>query len=121
MSDPAFGLSAEDRQLVERLHQTSAVLQQTKYDLQQKMRSGTLSDAEVIEASAKVKEITDTVQKLEIQAVATILDRMRATTDALNAATGNLAVELATLKRVRQILDLATTVLGIASKLIAVA
>jgi|JI10StandDraft_1071094.scaffolds.fasta_scaffold948868_2 hypothetical protein len=112
------GLSAEERQFVEQLQQTGAVLQQTKYELQEKMRSGALSDEEVIETSRTVKEITDKVQKLEIQAIASIVDRMRANTDALNAATGNLAVELATLKRVRQLLDFASKVLGIAGKVL---
>ncbi|MBL8706427.1 MAG: hypothetical protein JNM30_16365 [Rhodospirillales bacterium] len=114
------GLSAEERQFVEQLQQTGAVLQQTKYELQEKMKSGTLSDDEVIETSRTVKEITDKVQKLEIQAIAAIVDRMRANTDALNAATGNLAVELATLKRVRQLLDFATKVLGVAGKILTV-
>lgn len=114
------GLSAEERQFVEQLQQTGAVLQQTKYELQEKMKSGTLSDDEVIETSRTVTEITDKVQKLEIQAIAAIVDRMRANTDALNAATGNLAVELATLKRVRQLLDFATKVLGVAGKILTV-
>jgi len=112
------GLSAEERLFVEQLQQTGAVLQQTKYELQEKMCSGALSDEEVIETSRTVKEITDKVQKLEIQAIASIVDRMRANTDALNAATGNLAVELATLKRVRQLLDFASKVLGIAGKVL---
>ena len=94
------------------------MLQQTKYELQEKMRSGALSDEEVIETSRTVKEITDKVRKLEIQAIAAIVERMRANTDALNAATGNLAVELATLKRVRQLLDFASKVLGIAGKVL---
>ena len=114
------GLSPEETRFVEQIHQTCAVLQQTKYDLQEKMKSGALSDDELIETSRTVKEITDKVQKLEIQAIATIVDRMRANTDALTAATGNLAVELATLKRVRQMLDFATKVLGVAAKILTV-
>jgi len=118
MSDGRRGLSEEDRQAIEQIQQSCAVLQQTKYELQQKMRSGALTDDELIEVSGKVKEITDTVQKLEIKAISTITDAMRANIAPLHAATGSLAIELATLKRVRQLLDFATTVLGIAGRIL---